>query len=315
MIVMVPPYDRDGSPPIELCPTYRGGMHGDADLATPARLMGEPARAAMLLALLDGGSLPASDLAAIARVKPSTASAHLAQLVDGGLVTGRRFGRHHYFSLAGPEVANAVEALQLLAPRREVTSYAQSKRPRRGSRRRARATTTSRAASRSTSPMRSSPRARSPRSSPGAPSDVLDVHGPLATRLGIARRSTITTRRPAVRGCLDWTERRPHIAGRLGAHLLHRLIDEGWVTRVVPGDRSLRISAEGRRAVRGARLTVSSQRGPGVQTAMSRFACGSRGAPCTSRCSRSMRASSSEAVCAASVSPSSSSCGTCLSYL
>ncbi|WP_344295948.1 helix-turn-helix domain-containing protein [Agromyces neolithicus] len=59
-------------------------MLGDADLATPARLMGEPARAAMLLALLDGRALPASDLAGIAGVKPSTASAHLAQLVEAG---------------------------------------------------------------------------------------------------------------------------------------------------------------------------------------------------------------------------------------
>ncbi|HET8779581.1 MAG TPA: hypothetical protein VFM66_05865, partial [Agromyces sp.] len=54
-------------------------------------------------------------------------------------------------------------------------------------------------------------------------------------------------RRPTVRGCLDWTERRPHIAGRLGAYLLGRLLDDGWVARV-PGDRSLRISDEGRAA-------------------------------------------------------------------
>lgn len=51
-------------------------------------------------------------------------------------------------------------------------------------------------------------------------------------------------RRPAVRGCLDWTERRPHIAGRLGVHLLTTLLDEGWVTRV-PGDRSLRVTSVG----------------------------------------------------------------------
>ena len=101
-------------------------MHGDADLATPARLMGEPARAAMLVALLDGRSLPATELAAIAGVKPPTASAHLAQLVDGGLVVDRRLGRHRYFALAGPDVADAVEALQRIAPRRPVSSYRQS---------------------------------------------------------------------------------------------------------------------------------------------------------------------------------------------
>lgn len=230
--------------PTEVCPTYRGGMHGDADLATPARLMGEPARAAMLLALLDGRALPASDLAAIARVKPSTASAHLAQLVDGGLVTGRRLGRHHYFSLAGPEVANAVEALQLLAPRREVTSYAQSATASRLAEARscydhlagrvALALADALVAEGTLAPLVA-----------GAPSDVLDVHGPLADRLGIAGATASASRRPVVRGCLDWTERRPHIAGRLGQHLLHRLIDEGWVTRI-PGERSLRISSEGR---------------------------------------------------------------------
>ena len=101
-------------------------MHGDADLATPARLMGEPARAVMLVALLDGRSLPASELAAIAGVKPPTASAHLAQLVEGGLVVDRRLGRHRYFALAGPGVADAVEALQRIAPRRPVSSYRQS---------------------------------------------------------------------------------------------------------------------------------------------------------------------------------------------
>ena len=219
-------------------------MHGDADLAAPARLMGEPARAAMLLALLDGRALPASDLAGIAGVGPSTASAHLAQLVDGGLVTGRRLGRHHYFSLAGPEVANAVEALQLLAPRREVTSYSQS-------------TTAARLAEARSCYDHLAGRvamvladalvtegAIAPLVA-GATGAVIDAGRPIAERLDVRVVLATASRRPVVRGCLDWTERRPHIAGRLGAHLLERLLDEGWVTRIA-GERSLRITAEGR---------------------------------------------------------------------
>jgi DNA-binding transcriptional ArsR family regulator len=223
-------------------------MHGDADLAAPARLMGEPARAAMLVALLDGRALPASDLAAIAGVKPSTASAHLAQLVDGGLVTDRRLGRHRYFELAGPEVANAVEALQLLAPRRDVTSYSQSATAARLAEARscydhlagrvALQLADALVAEGSIAPLAA-----------GEPGRILDTSGALARRFDLeaAQATDAPTRRPAVRGCLDWTERRPHIAGRLGAHLLESLLAEGWVARV-PGDRSLRVSDAGRAA-------------------------------------------------------------------
>ena len=219
-------------------------MHGDADLAAPARLMGEPARAAMLLALLDGRALPASDLAGIAGVRPSTASAHLAQLVDGGLVTGRRLGRHHYFSLAGPEVANAVEALQLLAPRREVTSYSQSKTAARLAEAR---TCYDHLAGRVAMVLADAlvtEGAIAPLVA-GATGNVVDAGRPIAEGLEVHLVLAAAGRRPVVRGCLDWTERRPHIAGRLGAHLLERLLDEGWVTHIA-GERSLRITAEGR---------------------------------------------------------------------
>ena len=74
-------------------------------------------------------------------------------------------------------------------------------------------------------------------------------------------RSDPDGRRPAVRGCLDWTERRPHVAGRLGAHLLDAVLDEGWVSRV-PGDRSLRVTESGRAALADARLSRSSPASP-----------------------------------------------------
>jgi len=210
--------------------------------------MGEPARAAMLVALLDGRSLPASELAAIAGVKPPTASAHLAQLVEGGLVTDRRLGRHRYFALAGPDVADAVEAMQRIAPRQAVSSYRQSATAERLAEARscydhlagrvALRLADALVAEGAIAPLEA-----------GRPGRILPSAGAgtLAMRLGLLEVGA-DGRRPAVRGCLDWTERRPHIAGRLGAHLLDAVLTEGWVSRV-PGDRSLRVTDAGRAAL------------------------------------------------------------------
>jgi DNA-binding transcriptional ArsR family regulator len=224
-------------------------MHGDADLAAPARLMGEPARAAMLVALLDGRSLPASELAAIAGVRPPTASAHLAQLVEGGLVIDRRLGRHRYFALAGPEVADAVEALQRIAPRRAVTSYRQSAAAARLAEARSCYDHLAGRVALRLADALTAEGVVEPLEA-GRPARLVAaavVPGTLAARLGAADVAASDGRRPAVRGCLDWTERRPHIAGRLGAHLLEAVLAEGWVVRV-PGDRSLRVTDAGRAA-------------------------------------------------------------------
>src|SRR5262245_36530363 len=88
----------------------------DRDLVRVAGVIGEPARAAMLTALLGGQALPAGELARRAGVAPATASAHLARLVDGGLVSRRQSGRHRYYALAGPDVAAALEALSRISP-------------------------------------------------------------------------------------------------------------------------------------------------------------------------------------------------------
>lgn len=97
-------------------------LSGEADFGTPARLMGHPARAAILLALLDGRALPMSRLAAEAGVAPSTASEHLRQLTDGGLLTTRKQGKNRYYELASPQVATTLEALAGLVPPRAVRS-------------------------------------------------------------------------------------------------------------------------------------------------------------------------------------------------
>ena len=87
------------------------------DLSLTANLLGDPGRAAIVLSLMDGLALPAGELASIANVAPQTASGHLARLIDGGLLSVERQGRHRYYRLSSPEVADAIEALLVLTAR------------------------------------------------------------------------------------------------------------------------------------------------------------------------------------------------------
>src|SRR5215469_7678663 len=98
----------------------------DVNVVPAATLLAEPARAAMLTALLDDRPLAAGELARLAGVSPATASAHLARLLHGGLVTVVRQGRHRYYRLAGPEIAAVMEALAQLGPGMAVRSLRQS---------------------------------------------------------------------------------------------------------------------------------------------------------------------------------------------
>lgn len=106
----------------KLSSAYDGRVFADSEVSVPAALIGEPARAAMLVALLDGRSRPAGELARTAGVSAGTASEHLSRLTAGGLTTVTRSGRHRYYRLSGHEVARALEALQALAPPRPVRS-------------------------------------------------------------------------------------------------------------------------------------------------------------------------------------------------
>src|SRR5437879_1092538 len=106
----------------------RTAAAGDADLAAVGRLLAEPARPRMLLALDDGRALPASVLAAEAGVAPSTASEHLATLVEGGLLRVEPQGRHRYYRLTGPEVGALIEAVAAVAPPQPVRSLRQGTR-------------------------------------------------------------------------------------------------------------------------------------------------------------------------------------------
>src|SRR5437763_4029302 len=97
-------------------------MNGEVDIAAAAQLLAEPTRARVLLALMDRRALPASVLASEAGVAPSTASAHLGKLIDAGFLAVEQHGRHRYYRLSGPPVAEVIEALGAVAPEAPVRS-------------------------------------------------------------------------------------------------------------------------------------------------------------------------------------------------
>ncbi|WP_039779378.1 ArsR/SmtB family transcription factor, partial [Nocardia cerradoensis] len=108
--------------------TDRRPLYGYADIAAVGALLADATRARMMIALADGRALPASVLAAEAGVAASTASEHLARLVEGGLLTVERSGRHRYYRIANSQVGAAIEALAVLAPTRPVRSLRESTR-------------------------------------------------------------------------------------------------------------------------------------------------------------------------------------------
>jgi DNA-binding transcriptional ArsR family regulator len=210
------------------CFDYGRSMKTGPDIAPLAALVGDPARANMLTALLAGQALTAGELAREAGVTAQTASSHLGKLAAGGLIAQRRQGRHVYFALTGPDVASLLEKLMSLAER---TGH------------------------------------RRTRSGPAEPAlrRARVCYDHLAGDLGVALFDGLMTRRLLVRSgdalalsrkgeaalagfgidldaarhgrralckdCLDWSVRRSHLAGSLGAALLERFYGLGWARR------------------------------------------------------------------------------------
>lgn len=220
-------------------------MTTGADIAAVAALVGDPARANILAELLGGRALAAGELARAAGIAASTASGHLAKLAEAGLLERISQGRARYYRLASPQVAAMLESIMTVAADPE---------PRR------------RAA---------------PRIPPGlkkartcydhiagelgvAIADallqreavVLHPDGGEVTESGMALLARLggsppesRGRRPLCRACLDWSERRPHLAGTLGAQILARSLELGWVARASQG-RALTVTPAGRRGFR-----------------------------------------------------------------
>jgi DNA-binding transcriptional ArsR family regulator len=206
----------------------------DADVAGVAGLLGDRARAAICLALLDGRNRPAGELARLAGVSASTASEHLNRLSDGGLVEVTPHGRHRYYHLAGPDVAAAIEALNVLARPVPARSLRQATT---GERLRAGRTCYDHLAGRLGIRV----------------TDALVGVGVLTPDLAMADASPLAAlnltivasrQRPTVRPCLDWTERRYHVAGALPAALTTRLLDLGWLHRP-DSSRAVRLTPDG----------------------------------------------------------------------
>jgi len=216
---------------------------GANDMAAVAALVGDPARAQMLDVLTDGRAQSAGELAYAARVSPPTASAHLAKLVEGGLLSVLKQGRHRYYRLASPMVGRMLEGLMLVAA------------------------------------VQAPPRHR-----PSTPRDralltARSCYDHLAGRLGVALADSLVARAHVLLGddggevtaggaaflggfgidldaarcrhrafckpCLDWTERRWHLAGAVGAGLMRRCFELGWIERQ-RDSRAVRITPRGR---------------------------------------------------------------------
>lgn len=232
-------------------------LAGDANFLTPAALIGDQTRARILLALLDNRALPMTMLAADAGVAQSTVSGHLAQLVDGGLLAVRRQGRHRYYSLASAEVAHALESLANLAP--PFTPRSLRSGTRANAMRLARTCYDHLAGHLGVSVMGAliergvlvggdglHDPAHSVRDRLSAPGwdltyQVTDHGWEVLNEVGAEPPRTT---RAMVRYCVDWTEQRHHLAGAVGALLLDRLLDLGWVSKA-PGSRVIRVPDEG----------------------------------------------------------------------
>lgn len=197
-------------------------------IAEIAALVGDPARATMLSALLDGRALTASELASAARVTPQTASTHLAKLTEAGVLSAVRGGRRRYFRLALPAVADMIDG---------IVAVALAKRPRyRPLSGQARALGAARMcydhlAGRLSVELTDSLVAHEYIVLGDDVAEITTAGRRFLTAFGIELPTPRSTRRPFSRLCLDWTERRPHIAGAVGVAITSRCLDLGWIER------------------------------------------------------------------------------------
>lgn len=222
-------------------------MKDGPDISRIAALVGDPARANMLTALIDGGALTATELAMEAGVTKQTASAHLAQLAQAELITRAIRGRHHYFRLAGAEVATLIEALMAVAELRG------GKRTRTGPRepemRRARICYDHLAGELGVH-MHDRMIALGWVSTAKGDSITLTDSGRNALiDFGIDVESLTAKRRPLCRTCLDWSMRRHHLAGSVSAAMFDRFVALGWMQRA-NDSRAIRVSPSGEAAFR-----------------------------------------------------------------
>jgi DNA-binding transcriptional ArsR family regulator len=212
------------------------------DLAEIAALIGEPTRIVMLWSLLGGAARPASELAFYANVSAQNASAHLARLVEAGMLAVEARGRRRYYRLAGAEVAHVIEALAALAPSaREMAGLAPRQTPDLIYAR----TCYDHLAGRVAVEICAALEDKGYLAAAGADFEVTGKGEKMFHDLGMEVGELRQERRAFARQCPDWSERQPHLAGALGAAMLEQMFRRGWIARV-RSSRIVRVTAKGR---------------------------------------------------------------------
>jgi DNA-binding transcriptional ArsR family regulator len=221
-----------------------------SSLAEVASLIGEPARAAMLQAMMDGRALTAKELAGAANITPQTASSHLSQLCVSGLVSVLQQGRYRYHRLATPQVAQLLESLMLvaagtLAPRTRTGPRDESMRIAR--------TCYDHIAGQLGVGIADAMKQQGWVEIDDDAGVLTASGGAFLTTFGIDLGRPPEQRGarvlPLCRLCLDWSERRPHFSGRLGAELCRHSLAVGWIRKRL-GSRALDVTPEGKRVFR-----------------------------------------------------------------
>ncbi len=216
----------------------------DANVASMGAAIGEPRRARMLCSLMDNRAKTATELASIAGISASTASTHLRSLLELKLLAVQSQGRHRYFRLAGPEVAKALESLSVLAGDASPSRVSRTPRRLRFAR-----TCYDHVAGTVGVAIHDVFHARRWLAREGNDYTVTERGQHELGRLGIDVAAVLSARRRVAYGCLDWSERQPHLAGALGAAVLDLLIRRRWVTQEI-GVRALTLTQSGQRQLR-----------------------------------------------------------------
>jgi DNA-binding transcriptional ArsR family regulator len=204
-------------------------MKAGPDIAMVASLVGDPARANMLTALMNGRALTASELSQEAGITPQTASSHLSKLEAGGLVEQEKQGRHRYYRLADPDVADVLESLQGLAARAGHLRVRTG--PKDPALRHARVCYDHLAGDLGVQMLDSMRKQKLVRQHKQDIELTADGARFLEKALQIDPQSLAHPRRPVCKACLDWSERRHHLAGTLGAALMRRFTELKWASR------------------------------------------------------------------------------------
>jgi DNA-binding transcriptional ArsR family regulator len=215
-------------------------MNVETSLEHVAGLIGDPARAAMLVGLLGGRPLTAGELSMIAGVSAQNASGHLNKLRQANLISIEAQGRHRYYTLANSDVAHALESLAAIssAPRfigRESPELSQIRISR---------TCYDHLAGRVATEITAAVLKQDYLKANGKDFRITVTGEVFFAKLGVATAALHTQRRALARRCLDWTERKPHISGALGAALLLRFRELKWIAPI-RGSRAVRITATG----------------------------------------------------------------------